>query len=111
MYKNDLKVTKVHESKKTEFVAAKVECQGKRPLIAAAVYRPPNSSLQYMKDLSEDIKHIESKYPNNAIWIGGDLNLPDIDWNENEVVSSQYLQDISRTFLDTVSQVATWNKL
>ena len=103
IHKTDLKVTKAYESKKTELVAAKVECQGKRPIIVAAVYRPPRSNLQYMKDLCEDIKHLESKFSNNAIWIGGDLNLPDIDWNTLDVVSSQYLQEISRTILETLT--------
>ena len=103
IHKNDLKVTKEYESKKTEMIAAKVECQGRRPVIIAAAYRPPDSSLQYMKDLCDDIKHLEAKHPNHAIWIGGDFNLPDIDWDQAEVVSSQYLQDISRSLLDTLS--------
>ena len=103
IHKNDLKVTKEYESKKTELIAAKVECQGRRPVIIAAAYRPPDSSLQYMKDLCDDIKHLEAKHPNHAIWIGGDFNLPDIDWDQAEVVSSQYLQDISRSLLDTLS--------
>ena len=104
IYRNDLKVKKIFESKKTELVAAEVQCQGKKPLIVAAVYRPPATGLPYMQELTSEIKELEKKYRSHAIWIGGDLNLPDINWEELEVTSSQYLREISTTFLDCLSE-------
>ena len=103
IHKNDLKVTKVYESKTTEFIAAKVECQGRRPVILAAAYRPPSSTLQYAKSLCDDIKALVQKYSSNAIWIGGDFNLPDIDWDTLSTKSNQYLKEINTYFLDTLS--------
>ena len=54
------------------------------------------------KLLSEEIAKIGRKNKNNHIWIGGDFNLPDFDWsNNNSIVTHQYSKDLNEQFLET----------
>jgi len=44
-----------------------------------------------------------NKYPNSTIWIGGDLNLPDIDWSIGTVISHNYPVNLNELIIDTFS--------
>jgi len=37
-----------------------------------------------------------AKYPKCPVWIGGDANLPDIDWSADSIVSNNYNQSINQ---------------
>jgi len=39
------------------------------------------------------------KHKNSPIWIGGDINLPDIEWESNAIKKHQYLYKINETFI------------
>jgi len=61
-------------------VFTKVSLDKNKTLIIGSIYRPPNSSETYTEDLCSTIENIKKSYKNAVIWIGGDLNLPDINW-------------------------------
>ena len=82
-----------------EVIARKIECDSNKSLIVISAYRPPNSSIEYSKALSNIITEICRKNKNSTIWLGGDLNLPDINWPSNTICSNQYRKEISETFL------------
>ena len=42
------------------------------------------------------------RYSNEVIWIGGDANLPDINWSLNTVSGNNYKKEIIVTFLQAV---------
>ena len=42
------------------------------------------------------------KFLNSIIWIAGDLNLPDINWQLNTVQNSSYPHKISKLFIDAL---------
>ena len=42
-------------------------------------------------------------YPNVTIWIAGDVNLPDINWHNNTIISNRYNLAINSKFLDLLS--------
>ena len=100
IYRDDLKVTKVNTKVKSELIAVKIECQGKKPLIMCAAYRPPDSNRQYMDQLCADITLIKNSYPDCAFWCGGDFNLPDIDWSDEIISSNRYPVEINQALLD-----------
>ena len=100
IHKDDLKVTKVNVKVKSEVLAVKIECQGKKPLIMCAAYRPPNNDRQYMDQLCADIKLIHDSHLGCAFWCGGDFNLPDIDWTDEIISSNRYPIEINQTLLD-----------
>ena len=52
-----------------------------------------------MKDLS--IRHKES-----TIWIGGDANLPDIDWSSSSITSNNYSLPMNTAFINVVQDIS-----
>jgi hypothetical protein len=57
------------------------------------------AAIRYSKDLSNIISDICHKNTKSTIWIGGDLNLPDINWSSNTITSNQYRKEISEICL------------
>ena len=45
-------------------------------------------------------ENIYYSHPNATIWFGGDMNLPDIDWNLNTFILHQYRSCINERFID-----------
>ena len=71
---------------KTEFTAVLFECRMNNPCIIGALHRPPNTEQSCMEELSFKIREQHSDNPRANIWIAGDANLPDNDW-ETGVIS------------------------
>ena len=88
MYRDTIKANEItHDT--AEIVSLKIETYQK-PVIISACYRSMNNSNEKNKQLSAEITGLGSKYKNSHIWIGGDFNLPDIDWSNNTISSHQY---------------------
>ena len=101
MTKLSLFAEEVFKSKDTECIAVKIETF-KKPVVIVSAYRSPETKLPYLENLSRDIKSIISKYEASPIWIGGDWNLPDIDWSTNTIVSHNYSKQINETAINMV---------
>ncbi len=86
-----------------EFVAAKI-INGKQSIIVASLYRPTDNNQVYMDELNRTILHLCQNNPGAAIWIAGDLNLPDVDWPSLSIVSHQYRHAISDSFLKVLDK-------
>ena len=67
-----------------EIVATCIESTRSEKEILCAIDHQ-GGSIDYLQQLCKDIEYVISKYPNLPVWITGDLNLPNIDW-ENHVV-------------------------
>ena len=72
-----------------EIIACQLEVPN-NPLIIFAAYRPPKTVFDYLNELCSLFENICYSHPNATIWFGGDMNLPDIDWDLNTVVHHQY---------------------
>ena len=72
-----------------EVVAFKLELKNSL-LIVIGVYRPPNSDLIYLQSLCQTIEDIIKENPVTTIWLGGDINLPNIDWSTNSPSGNNY---------------------
>ena len=105
IYKDDLKVVETNIKVKSETVSVKISCEGKKPLIMCAAYRPPDNNLDYMKQLCTDISLIYDSFPGCAFWCGGDFNLPDIDWSTMLISGNRYILDINQAFLDLLDKL------
>ena len=97
--KLSLIANEVLKSIDTELLAIQIETL-KKPVIIVAAYRPPKSDSEYLERLSGEINVLFQKYKTSPFWIGGDLNLPDIDWDINLIVGHQYTKKLNETFLD-----------
>ena len=76
-------------------------------------YHPPNKDLSSINDLCHLFIDISSTYPNIPIWITGDLNLSNINWENFSIQGTTYptsLCDTSINFLHEFgfSQVANF---
>ena len=65
----------------SETVWAEVITPG-RKIIVGSHYRPPRSPTAVLTDLDETISDIHGRYRNAITVLGGDFNLPGIDWGE-----------------------------
>ena len=99
--KSDIEGVELDLNTNTEFVAASFSCKVlKKPLIVGSLYRPPNSGIPYTEELRNIISSLQSKHKDSTLWIGGDANLPDIDWKSSTVTGHNYLLPINNAFID-----------
>ena len=59
----------------------------KPPLTVAACYCSPKYSKEWSKALFEEIAGLINKNKKYPVWIGGDFNLTDIDWETRSLIS------------------------
>ena len=64
-----------------ELCATKVNMERSHPLIICSVYRAPNRDITYQEKLCTCLRSISEANPSAHIWVAGDFNLPDINWN------------------------------
>ena len=65
-----------------------------------SIYHSPSSNESYLTGLCHQLEFIRNNYSNCALWIAGDVNLPDIDWPNNTIQSHLYTCSLNQIFLD-----------
>ena len=76
---------KVDDNTDCELVWAKVKTKRSIDLYPGSVYRPPdNNDPDYLQHLHSRMARIPTD-KGAHLWVRGDFNLPDIDWNEENV--------------------------
>ena len=98
-HKTTLLSHQLHMDSPCEIVACKFD-QIDNPLVICSVYRPPNSNIEYLDHMCNDLQSIIPTNPSSTMWIGGDLNLPDINWSLNTITGHQYPLSLNERFLD-----------
>lgn len=98
--KRELIAEQVKKSETCELVSIKIQTH-KHPVIITSCYRPTDSNLLVATNICNEIKDLNNTFKNSPHWFGGDTNLPDIDWNNNTIVSNNYKKNISEGFLET----------
>ena len=83
-----------------ESIFCNVKIIGKRPLIIGSFYRPPDNDLEKSLQLAKNIYNVVPKDKNAVFWLGGDFNLPDINWKDQDIIGNQYLKSINSLFLE-----------
>ena len=72
-----------------------------KTLVKGAIYRTPSGTgSDQISNMSNIIKCLDKLNINDTLWLGGDFNLPDIDWANEHIVGHQYPVPVNRTFLD-----------
>lgn len=57
----------------------------KQTVILISAYRPPINNYEYLDTLCSTISSIILSNSSDIIWLGGDPNLLNIDWNQYSV--------------------------
>ncbi|XP_072178279.1 uncharacterized protein [Diadema setosum] len=83
-----------------EAILVKIPVTGNKYLLVGVIYRPPSSGTEYMDMVCNVIEKIHSQHPNAVLWLGGDLNLPDINWETQTTERNQYPSAICHRFLE-----------
>ena len=102
------KIVMCHEIKPastTETESVTVQIQRNENLIVSSLYRPPSATSE--NKMTDFMKTLDTNSPkeNNIIWIIGDLNLPDIDWETNSIQGNSYPRTVNRQFLDKINDL------
>ena len=87
--------------KECEFIAMKTTCKY-NSLIVASLNRPTDDDSDYAIKLATDIERIVKCHPKDVVWIGGNINLPDINWSFNSISGNSYRKDINETILEAL---------
>jgi len=80
----------------------KIHLEGAKTLIVGVFYRPPDSPIQCLHELSLSLTRIRVKYPDAILMLGGDFNLPGIDWQSMSHVPSRPKKAESELLLSTI---------
>ena len=72
-------------------------------LIVASLYRPTANDSDYAMKLANAIESIVKDHPKGVVWIGGDINLPNINWSSNSISGNSYRKDINETILEVLA--------
>ena len=84
----------------SELSACQISLPNNSKLIVCSVYRPPSSNINYLDDLCKQLESIKRNHSDATLWIAGDINLPDINWEDNFVEGHAYPLVFNNTFLD-----------
>lgn len=104
--KHDLDASEVDTSATTEFVAASLSCKDlKKPIILGCMYRPIDNKVEYTKDLCNAVTDLYARLKDHIIWLGGDINLPDIDWKTDTITGHSYPVLKNQTYIDTFNHI------
>jgi len=69
-------------------------------VVLCSVYRPPNSTLQYLEEVTANLNTIIVNNPDTPIWIAGDFNLPNIKWSNGTISGYNYPRAFGELLLD-----------
>ena len=101
--KDDITSEELKTGQDIEAVFIKLSIPGiKAPLIVGSLYRPPTSNIDYMEAIYKEVREQTAKHQSSIFWIGGDLNLPDINWTTESVSGNRNPSTINARFLEMI---------
>ena len=108
--KRDLRSQSISISERSETIFCKINLKGNKPLIIGAVYRPPDYTLDESSLVANEIQDIIFRNKNAVFWFGGDFNIPDINWKNQDIPGSQYTLGINSLFLELSQVPRSWSQ-
>ena len=88
-----------------ELVWTKINISGSKPLHIGAFYRQPRTGPDYLELINNSLNKLSNK--DSMVILGGEFNLPDINWQQNQVNEGSSQPCLHQTMLD----IATWHGL
>jgi len=82
-----------------ELVACRFTPQ-QQSLIVCSIYRPPNRNYEYMENLCQILQNICLTNSEIPIWIAGDVNLPNVNWESFCAVNNAYPINLCENFTE-----------
>ena len=102
--KQTLQLGNIIKSTEIELLTGTINLEGKKKMLIGAFYRPPDKTDDtYLNKMKDEINNIRAKHQKDIFLIGGDFNLPDINWAEQTIDHRQYPTRTNQTFLELVA--------
>ena len=73
--------SEIRVNTKCELVFVDLKLKDQQKVKNGCVYLPPWTDEEYIADLQKALDEIDPYHKNN-IWLGGDFNVPNIDWSD-----------------------------
>ena len=84
----------------TEMVFAKITNKKIGNILIGCCYRPPSSDMDYNNSMSSSIRSLMNRNQAATTWIGGDFNLPDIQWRTHQIQGHHNTKSTNEVFLN-----------
>ena len=62
-------------------------------------------TFKLIVDLCNALSDLSARFKDHIIWLGGDTNLPDIDWKTDTITGHSYPVSINQTYIDTFNNI------
>jgi len=98
--KSEIFPTKENKQIETIYCKIKLNDKPKQEMIVGSIYRPSNHNIQTSKEICEELADIRSDNSKAHFWVGGDFNLPDVNWTNNSH-GNRYPKEIYANFITT----------
>ena len=102
--KHHLKSHQITTPTRSELVMATCKI-GKLPVLLACGYIPPSSSLEYTQTFLENLTWAHQQHNDAVYLLGGDFNLPDINWENMSISSHQNTLAINNGYINTFEDI------
>ena len=75
-------------------------------MIIGSYYRPPNrTDDDYIIKIKEEISTLRKINKNAVFILGGDFNVPNINWQSNDITGTKlYSKKVNQTYLDLAAE-------
>ena len=74
-------------------------------VLIGCCYRPPNTTEEYMHKVSAELRAPQQRHQEAMYLLGGDFNLPDINWRDASVTGHQNPLAVNRGFLEAFDDI------
>ena len=97
------KGSNIFKSDAVEFLSGSFKLENQKPVVIIAYYRPSKRVVDYYLEKSKkEISSHRNKNKNSVIILGGDCNLPDIEWIDMTICGTQNPRKVSEAFLNVI---------
>ncbi|XP_062575423.1 uncharacterized protein LOC134237333 [Saccostrea cucullata] len=102
----ELGLNHLHTNGDSELNSGSINISPRKKVILSCLYRPPNRQDQHTTDkVIHNISELRSQHKNNIFILGGDFNLPDIDWDKYAINGSQTSREINNAFMQMTADL------
>ena len=85
-----------------EIIGVNLTLKGQKNVVLGCCYRPPWADIDHMNALVEAVTSIDP-HDNGNVWLGGDFNLPHIDWENMCITTGNHHVKQSEVLINTVN--------
>ncbi len=105
--KKNLITQEISLESNAEAVLVRIESEKKQePIVVGSFYRSPSkTSEQQITDIETAIDSAAAYSKSSTLWMGGDMNLPDINWETNSISGNSCVKTLNQRIINKVNDL------